>query len=119
MLCDVADGMDRSPADLARALGDIVGHREDLLSLFVKQQVIVAKVLPAHVPVEVLGLQVQGEYVGEEFPQRAGYFDHCVAAEIGWSFPKGFCSRRGIVFHCSVLLWIRFHQRLLNAASGA
>ena len=83
MLCDVPDRVDRGPAKLASALGDIVGHGEDLLRLFVKQQVVIAEVLPAHVPVKILGLQVEREYVGKEFPQRAGYIHHCIAAEIG------------------------------------
>ena len=56
MLCDVPDRVDRGPSYFASALGDIVGHGEYLRGLFVKQQVVIAEVLTAHVPVEVLGL---------------------------------------------------------------
>src|ERR1700735_2621781 len=46
MLCDVPDRVDCGPAYFASALGDIVGHGEDLRGLFVKQQVVIAEVLP-------------------------------------------------------------------------
>jgi hypothetical protein len=63
---DVADGAQRGAAELARALGNGVGHGEDLVRLLVQHQVVVAKVRPRHVPVEVLGLQVQREGVGQQ-----------------------------------------------------
>ena len=44
---DVADRAERGAADLAHALGDVVGHGEDLVGLLVEQQVVVAEVRPA------------------------------------------------------------------------
>ena len=41
-------------AHLAHAFRKHVGHREDLVGLLVEHQMVVAKVWPAHVPVEVL-----------------------------------------------------------------
>src|SRR5262245_34660310 len=64
--CDIADGAQRSSTDLARPLGDRVRHREDLRRLLIEQQVIVAKVAAAHVPVKVLRLYVKRKYVGKQ-----------------------------------------------------
>lgn len=44
-------------------LGDGIGHREELISLFVEQQAVIAEVRAAHMPVEVLHLQMEREYV--------------------------------------------------------
>src|SRR5438093_13772618 len=66
VFCDIADGTQRRPSDLASPLGDIVGHREDLRRLLVEQQVVIAKVPPADVPVKVLRLQVKRKHVGEQ-----------------------------------------------------
>src|SRR5260370_28030111 len=71
MLRDIADGPDRGAADFARRLGDIVGHREDLSAMLIEQEVVIAKVLAAHVPVEVLGLNVKCKHVGEQFTKFA------------------------------------------------
>src|SRR3954452_22067034 len=57
------DGAERCAAHLPHALGQDIGRREDLVRLFVQQEVIVAKVRAAYVPVEVLRLQVEGERV--------------------------------------------------------
>src|SRR5882672_463647 len=45
VLGDIADRMDRRSANLARSLGDIVGHREDLGCVLIEEQVVVAKML--------------------------------------------------------------------------
>jgi hypothetical protein len=50
--------MERGAADLARPFGDIVRHSEDLLFLLVPQEMVIAKVIPSQVPVEVLGLEM-------------------------------------------------------------
>ena len=68
---DIADGMERCAADLARALGDLVRHGEDLLRMLVEKQMIIAKVAPAHVPVKILRLQVKHEDVGKQSTQAA------------------------------------------------
>jgi hypothetical protein len=63
---DMANGPERGTPDLPDALGDGVGHGEKLVTLFVEQQMIVAEVWPAHVPVEVLGLEVKRERVRQD-----------------------------------------------------
>src|SRR5262245_57811694 len=79
---DVADRTDRCPANLARALCDIVGHREDLRRLLVEQQVIIAKMAAAHMPVKILRLHVKREDVRKQLTQVACNFLHPVSAEI-------------------------------------
>src|SRR5207247_431143 len=69
---DVADRAQRGAADLADALGDVVGGREDLLGLLVEEKMIVAEVRARHMPMEILGLQVKREHVGEDDIERAG-----------------------------------------------
>ena len=63
-------------AELAGAFGHGVGHGEDLVGLLVEQEMEVAEVRPGHVPVEVLGLKVEREGVGEERGERAGRIGH-------------------------------------------
>ena len=66
----MANGLERGPAHLADALGDRVGHCENLVGLFIKQQMVVAEVRPAHVPVEILSLQVKREHVRQDGVHR-------------------------------------------------
>jgi len=66
----VADGAERRAADLTDALGDGVGGGENLVCLFVEHQVIVAEVRAAHVPMEVLRLDVERVGVGEDRVER-------------------------------------------------
>src|SRR5260370_38433189 len=81
-----ADRMDRGPADLAGPFCDIVRHSEDLLSVLVKQQMVIAEVRPAHVPVEVLGLEVEREYIRKQLAERIGDLSNRSAAEAGGYF---------------------------------
>ena len=61
---DVANRAQGRAADLAGAFRDVVRHREDLIPLFVQQQMVVAKVSPGHMPVKILGFQIERERVG-------------------------------------------------------
>src|SRR6185437_1148970 len=63
--CNVADRPQRQTADLAHALGNVVGYPENLLGLFVEQQMVVAKVWSAHVPMEVLSLHIKRKDIGQ------------------------------------------------------
>jgi hypothetical protein len=98
VLRDIADRTDRCPADLARAFSDVVGHGKDLRGLLVEQQMIIAKVLPAHVPMKVLRLYIKREDIGEQSTQVARYFFNGIPAKIRWRCC--FIVRD----HCSVLL---------------
>ena len=73
-LGDVADRAQRGAADLAHALGDLVGDGENLLALLVEQQMIVAEMRAADMPMEVLGLEIERENVGEDLVELGGQF---------------------------------------------
>ena len=60
---DLSDRMQRESSDLANAFRDGVRHGEELLSVFVEKQVVIAEVMPAHVPVKIFCLQIEREHV--------------------------------------------------------
>ena len=68
---NVSYGVDGYAADLANTLGYGVGNAEYLGRMFVEKQVVVAEMLAAHVPVKVLGLEVEGKGVGNKRVQYA------------------------------------------------
>jgi hypothetical protein len=59
----------RIPALLAHALANDVDLLAQLKRLFIEQQVEVAEVAALHVPVEVLGLDVEREVIGKQAVQ--------------------------------------------------
>jgi hypothetical protein len=71
------------PPELADTLRDRVGHGEELITLFVQQQVIIAEVRPAHVPVEVLGLQVEREHVRQDSVHGSGDIPTRLWSQVG------------------------------------
>ena len=85
----MADGPQRLAAELAHALGERVGHRVELVAVLVQQQVVIAKVRAAHVPVEILRLEVQGEHVGQDAVQRAGDVGRGARREVGRGGERG------------------------------
>src|SRR5471032_2053653 len=70
---DVPDRAQSRATDLAGALCDRIRHGKDLARLLVEQQVIVAEMRPAHMPVEVLGLEIDREHIRQEWAQRSRY----------------------------------------------
>ena len=80
---DIADRMQRGAADLAHPLGDVVGDGEDLVGLLVEHQVVVAEMRPADMPMEILGLEIEREHIGEQRVERAGDIAAGIVAEIG------------------------------------
>jgi hypothetical protein len=57
--------------DLANAFRDGVGHGEELLGVFIEKQMIIAEVMPAHMPVKVFRFQVQSEHICKDGVHRA------------------------------------------------
>ena len=78
----VTDRSKRTSPEFACALGDVVRHAEDLLALFVEQKEIVPEMATGHVPVEVLGLQIKREDVGQELAKVGRDSGNGVAAEV-------------------------------------
>ena len=60
------DGPDGCAADFPHTLGNFVGHREELIAVIVEEQVVVAKMVTAHVPMEVLGFEIKTEDIREQ-----------------------------------------------------
>src|SRR5229473_7941112 len=81
---DVADRMQGRAADLANTFGDRVRSGEDLVSLLIEQKVIFAKMRTRHVPMKVLGFQIQSEHVGEQDIQRARKIPHGIRLQVAW-----------------------------------
>src|SRR5262245_66650019 len=75
--------MQRGATDLAHAFGDRIGGGEDLGRLLVKEQMVGAKMRAAHVPMEVLGLDVERKGVGQQGIERGGNLAHGCLAKVG------------------------------------
>src|SRR5262249_10871430 len=84
MTRDVTDRTQGDAADFAYTLGKDIGHRENLVGLFVEQEVVIAKMWPADVPVKVLGLQIERESIGQQCIERAGNILGGVGATWCW-----------------------------------
>jgi hypothetical protein len=69
MLRNVIDRMQARCPDFAGTLRNIICHRKDLVRLFIEQQVVIAKVRAAHVPMKVLRLDVECEHIGQQAAQ--------------------------------------------------
>src|ERR1700693_3740697 len=110
MARDVTDRTDGGSAKFARPLGDVVRHGEDLRSLLVQEQVVVAKVWTAHVPVEVLRLYIEREHVSKQFAERVRYVDHRVSTKVANRFVKVSHLSCGIAFHCSFSLFLKIEH---------
>ena len=82
-LGDMADRAERRATDLADPLGHIVGRAVDVRGLFVEQKVVIAEMRPAHVPVKILGLEVEREGVCQQAVERGGDGLHGSGVEIG------------------------------------
>ena len=87
---DVSDGTDGGSTDLANTLGDFIRHCEELIAVIVEQQVVIAEVRSAHVPMEILGLEVEGEHIGKQRVQGSGDVGDCLWSDIGWHLQGGF-----------------------------
>jgi hypothetical protein len=109
---DAADGLQRGSADLANAFRNRVRHRIKLIRLFIQQQVIIAEVGTAHVPMEVLGLDVKREHIRQDAV-------HCRSDVPGrHSFEVGTGSKRRLpanLAFAGVSLCAFVHFRLLSA----
>jgi hypothetical protein len=67
----MADGPDCRAADLAHTFSNIVRHCKNLIAVLVKQEMVVAKMRAAHVPVKVLGFHIKRECVCQQSIERS------------------------------------------------
>jgi hypothetical protein len=99
---DVADGAERETAEFSGALGDVVGHGENLLTLLVEKKVIVAEMAAGHVPVEIFRLQIESEDVGEKLAKVGGDGGDGVTAQVAglaMDDPVSWFAGHGFSFH--------------------
>jgi len=68
----VPDRLDGLAAELSHALRDDIRRAEDLRRLIVEQQVVIAKMRTRHVPMKVLGFEIEREHVGQQCIERCG-----------------------------------------------
>src|ERR1700757_4136297 len=64
MLGNIGNRSQRSPTDFTSAFRNVVCHSKNLFALVVQQQVIVTEMWTAHVPMEILCLNIEREHVG-------------------------------------------------------
>ena len=77
-LRDMADRPHRSAADLAGPLGQNIDAGSELVALLIEQEVVVAKMRAADVPMEILGLYVERKRVRDQRIERGRYFAHAL-----------------------------------------
>src|SRR6185437_7327616 len=70
---------------------------EDLVRVLIEEQVVIAKVRTAHVPVEVLGLEVEREDIGEDGIERAGDFADAFVIKVGRGIERGFAAAHEVI----------------------
>src|SRR5437588_566705 len=69
----------------ARPFGQNVDAVFQLAGLLVEQKVVVAEMRAAHVPMEVLGLEIEREGIGQERVERRRYLANGLGRKVGWS----------------------------------
>jgi hypothetical protein len=69
----VTNGSYGLATNFANSLGDVICHGEELISMIIEKQVIVAEMRPAHMPVKVLCLEVKGKDIRKQAVQRSAY----------------------------------------------
>src|ERR1700730_13324598 len=63
---DLPDRVKGCAADLPRSFGNGIRHGENLLALVIEHQMIVPEVWTRHMPMEILGFEIQRKHVREE-----------------------------------------------------
>jgi len=79
---NLPDRAQRGAAELADAFGQLIGGGENCIRLFVKQQMIVAEMPAADVPMEILGLQIKRKGVCHQHIERGRYLVGCRLRQI-------------------------------------
>ena len=87
---NVANGTDGCATYLAHPFGNGVGDVEYLRGMFIEEQMIVAEVRPAHVPVEVFGLEIKGKCIGQQGIQHTGEILDLFGGETVWNVDFGY-----------------------------
>jgi hypothetical protein len=78
-----------------RALGNHIRGCEDLVSVLVEHEMVIAEMLPREMPMEVLGLDIEGEQICQQTGQGAGNVSRRLRAEVGRRVQRGVSERFG------------------------
>ena len=106
------------PPKLAGSLGDIIGHSENLLGLFVKEEMIIAEMATAHMPMEILRFQIKRKHIGKKTAEIAGDFLDTVTNKIGRRLEiadSGLAGTNCLIAHCPLLLRLKLSRRSVIA----
>ena len=82
--------MQSDTTNFADTLGHRIGHGEKLVGLFIEEEMIIAKMRAAHVPVEIFCLHIDGEDIGEKRVHRAGNVFRRFRGKIGSLMPMSY-----------------------------
>src|SRR3954452_14881634 len=69
---DMPDRPKSSSANLSHPFCKLVGHRKNLIALFVEHQMIIAEMRAADMPMRILGLQIESKRVGHDGIESGG-----------------------------------------------
>ena len=105
-LGDLTDRAQRGAADLANPLGDLVGRAEYLLRLLIEQQMVVAEMPAADMPMKVLGLEIERKGIGIVFMATEILLTPSCERSVGVS-STGFTFRKA-----ELLAWVTMHPLL-------
>src|SRR6266481_2738677 len=100
---DMADRLDRKSANFPNSLGDRIRHGKKLVAVFVEEQVVVAEMRAAQVPVEVFGFQVKREYVRQNGVHGAGYVPGGGTCKIGRCGQRSIASLSKLCRFCGTI----------------
>ena len=103
----MTDGLHGRATEFADTLSDRVGHAENLIALLVKQQMVVTKMGTAHVPVEILGLQIKCERVRQDGIHGAGHIIRGIFRQVGWG-TQAACSLRPSFSATTLVLFMAY-----------
>ena len=78
-------GADREAVKLPSSFGGVIGHGKELIAMVGQQKVVVTEMRTAHVPVEILGLQVAGKDIRNECVEATTDLADCLSRDIGGS----------------------------------
>src|SRR5207253_4146501 len=87
---NVSDRSNSCTADLSSPLRNLIRHGKQLISVIVEQKVIIAEVRSTHMPVKILGFQVQAEDISEERIKRACNVRDGFGINVRWRCEWGF-----------------------------
>jgi hypothetical protein len=95
---NVSDRSNGRTADLSNPLRNLIRHGKQLIPVIVEQKVVIAEVRSTHMPVKIIGFQVQAEDISEESIKPADNVRDGFGINVRWRCEWGFLT--GYPFLC-------------------